>query len=363
MKTGPILLLVLLLGGFAVYLPNSTRSLNPQTLVASGQAIPISSCQVLNTPGATYTLTANATGSPVPFPPGSLTCFLISSNGITFDLNGFNINPRNDASGIVVNASSDVISGPGTISPLLPFGTAIALVNGSDDTVRDVTMGLGFVGIRVDNSPNDLIEDNTITSVVVMGIDVTNSPGTRIVGNNITVGSLIVSPGRVTGILFSNSPNSLALGNTVEGTGNALVLDASSSHTLVIGNNLSSNLGSGLVSLSNSNIILGNVADGNSANGISLAGSSNLVAFNRADNNRLRGIGLGNVCSDSQVSFPSGDNNLIVLNSAGGTFPNSTIAEFPAFFWDGQGKGNMWLFDSSGGQPVPVTPPAGYTEC
>ncbi len=98
-------------------------------------------------------------------------------------------------------------------------------------------------------------------------------------------------------------------------------------------------------------------------NGISLAGSSNLVAFNRADNNRLRGIGLGNVCSDSQVSFPSGDNNLIVLNSAGGTFPNSTIAEFPAFFWDGQGKGNMWLFDSSGGQPVPVTPPAGYTEC
>jgi len=129
---------------------------------------------------------------------------LISANGITFDLNGFNINSRNGANGIVVNASSDVISGPGSISPLLPFGTAIGLVNGSGNTVRDVTMGLGFVGIRVDNSPSALIEDNTITTVVVMGIDVTNSPGTRIVGNNITAGSLLVSPEKVTGILLSN---------------------------------------------------------------------------------------------------------------------------------------------------------------
>ncbi len=345
-----LLLLITVIVGLSSIPLDGLRSEVSSNPATAETAIPLSSCKLLNTPGANYVLEGNLTGREGFFDDLPV-CILISADAVKLNLNGFSI--VSDGNGIVVNASNDVITGPGTVSTLLGR-TDIIIENGSQTTVRSLTLGLGLVGINATDSAGDLFENNNIASVANYGIFVNGGDGTRIIRNNITANPLISHPANLMGISLSSSPHSLVLDNTVERAGTGIFLDGLSGHSLIGWNDLSFNAWSGLVSLSSSTMILANTFDAN-AYGVQVAGSSSLVAFNQADNNILRGIALGNVCQGNQPSVESGNNNLIVLNEAKGTFP--------AFFWDGQGTGDKWILNSDSGQPIPLTPPTAPLEC
>ncbi len=103
---------------------------------------------------------------------------MIAANGIRLNLNGFSIQGDN---AVIVNASNVRINGPGTISAL-PFGPAVSIVNGTRNTLKDVTIAESFVGVNILNSNDNLIEGNAISSTAVFGIRVLGGTGNRITG-------------------------------------------------------------------------------------------------------------------------------------------------------------------------------------
>lgn len=155
--------------------------------------------------------------------------------------------------------------------------------------------------------------------------------------------------------MLTDAPHSIVVRNIVDRVGNGIVLDSTSGRSIIAGNQFSFNLQSGLVAFSGSNIILLNRANNNTVNGFSVAGSSNILFLNKANYNGQRGIGLDNVCPASGASFPSGNGNILIRNVA----KNNSID----FFWDGQGIGNLWLFDVNNLQRVPTTPPTAPIQC
>src|SRR5215510_2976509 len=72
------------------YHPNSANPVVPPRNASHGSSVPISSCGVLDSPGTTYSLSNDISGG-LPSGPGINTCFLITQNGITLNLNGFRI--------------------------------------------------------------------------------------------------------------------------------------------------------------------------------------------------------------------------------------------------------------------------------
>lgn len=138
---------------------------------------------------------------------------VITASGVTIDLNGFQIETRNNGAGrgIFIDGATGVTVKNGRVGS---FNANVMLHNAINVTVQDLQIvGAGLapsggpaeIGINIINSRGALIKGNTITSVN-LGIFVRggNSTGNRITENNIIGGA--VPANNLLGVCYNPAP-------------------------------------------------------------------------------------------------------------------------------------------------------------
>ena len=139
---------------------------------------------------------------------------VITASGVTIDLNGFQVETRNNGvgRGILIDGATGVTIKNGRVGS---FMANVMLLNSTNVTVQDMQIvGAGLapsggpseIGINIINSRAALIKGNTISSVN-LGIFVRggNSTGNRITENNIVGGA--VPANNLLGVCYNPAPN------------------------------------------------------------------------------------------------------------------------------------------------------------
>lgn len=138
---------------------------------------------------------------------------VITASGVTIDLNGFQVETRNNGvgRGILIDGATGVTIKNGRVGS---FNANVMLLNAINVTVQDLQIvGAGLapsggpseIGINIINSRGALIKGNTITSVN-LGIFVRggNSTGNRITENNLIGGA--VPANNLLGVCYNPAP-------------------------------------------------------------------------------------------------------------------------------------------------------------
>lgn len=141
-------------------------------------AIPVCSCQDLNTPDAYYYLTEDLLGDEV-----TAKCISIKANGITFDGQGYSIKNPNLEDAVIYSEVNNAtimncdVTASSIYDPAVTngWGKGIYILDGNSNKVVNNTVTDTFWGIIVDVGNNNSIWNNTIEE---------NAKGIHITGNN-----------------------------------------------------------------------------------------------------------------------------------------------------------------------------------
>ncbi|MFX0183637.1 MAG: nitrous oxide reductase family maturation protein NosD [Candidatus Hodarchaeota archaeon] len=180
------------------------------------------------------------------------------------------------------------------------YGPGIYCYGVRNGEFRNNTLYNNNEGIKLENSNNNIVENNTVYDNVQDGITIGSDKGSS---NNIILNNTVYNNGW-TGIKLLASSEKNIIDNNIISNNNEFGIWLSS-ETGILQNNKMSNLPS-------NNIIANNTIYANSWGGISLESSDNNIIFNNSVfNNEPNGINLG---SDGLL-HESSDNNTILNNS------------------------------------------------
>jgi Periplasmic copper-binding protein (NosD) len=194
---------------------------------------------------------------------------VITASGVTIDLNGFQVETRNNGvgRGILIDGATGVTIKNGRVGS---FNANVMLLNSTNVTVQDLQIvGAGLapsggpseIGINIINSRAALIKGNTISSVN-LGIFVRggNSTGNRITENNIVGGA--VPANNLLGVCYNPAPNAgtaaprgdLIYNNHIARFGYAFALSEMSIYNVIRDNTFASFIGG----IRETNLLVGN---------------------------------------------------------------------------------------------------------
>jgi parallel beta-helix repeat protein len=251
------------------------------------------------------------------------TGLIIGADNITVDLNGHTIDGTNQKSGIENEKHANVTIMNGTITDFRAEG--VSLFGARDNVLRNLTVrriGAGCrqgdicAGLFLMNCPQNTIQDNVISNEVqafqVSGIDVYNSPGARVERNRITK-----NPGEGVSVFFS--PQTVVVGNELDGNRNGIDGNTGSDSILVEGNRARGNRDAGIaVGAVRAAHVVGNVVADNGDDGLFLFDLRNSVARGNRASGNFTGIHLyGGQGGVAQYGGKHGSaNNRLVGNNA-----------------------------------------------
>jgi parallel beta-helix repeat protein len=165
-----------------------------------------------------------------------------STDNNTYTLTG---NITADADGIVIERDNIVLDGAGYTVTGSGNGNGTMLTNGSNVTVRNMTIENFDYGICLTSSSNNTLFSNNVMANEYDGIDLYSSSGNTLSGNKVT--NSIIEPysgdtfGETSGIgLYSSSNNILSWNNVTANTGYGIGLNYSLNNSLS-DNNLNHN--------------------------------------------------------------------------------------------------------------------------
>ena len=203
--------------------------------------------------------------------------------------------------------SSNMVDGKPVIYWINKHGEAVpsnagyvALINCSDITVKNLDLSHNGQGISLISTPNLIIAQNRITNTDT-GIFLCESSNTIVTENSLDSNGVCVEA--------HDSPATQISSNSLTRSGSGISLIGASLDSVVYGNSIIKNTGSGmwLSGISNATISHNNVSENNDT-GITLYVSyNNTVAANTITGNRRDGVGLweegsGNMISENLVA-------------------------------------------------------------
>jgi parallel beta-helix repeat protein len=144
-------------------------------------------------------------------------------DNVTYTLTG---NITSDADGIVVERDSIMVYGQGYTVQGTGSGTGITLSGRSNVTIQNTEITAFSIGIWLNSSSNDTISGNDVTANSWGGIKLENCLDINIVNNDITDNDLA-------GIWLFFSNSSLVSQNRITRTPAGIILDMSSSNTIL----------------------------------------------------------------------------------------------------------------------------------
>jgi len=151
-------------------------------------------------------------------------------------------------------------------------------IRGNDNTVKNLTITGGGIGIQVQRSTAAFIDGVTVQNVGATGIAVQGSSFARIVNstiqNNVNANGISVTENSSARIGFLTNSDTVASPNTITGNERGIVVSESSTATIV-GNTISNNASDGiLVNTVSHADIASNTIDGNGGHGINFGRNS-----------------------------------------------------------------------------------------
>ena len=218
---------------------------------------------------------------------------VVGAGNITINLNGHTIDGTNarepGTGGIATNNHANVTIENGTITDFYYAGVYLGPRNVARKlTVRKIGAGCkqgdicaGIVLVKSSGSKiANCVVSNDVRAFQVNGIDVYNSPGTRVERNRI-----LRNAGE--GLAVFGSPRTRVIGNELDGNRNGMDANNGSDSITVTGNHARGNRLAGLaVGALRGARVLGNVASGNGDDGLFLFDLRNsVVRGNRASGN------------------------------------------------------------------------------
>jgi parallel beta-helix repeat protein len=264
-------------------------------------------CRVLDQANTVYTLTRSISVNG--------TCFIISANNITLNMNGFNIT-GNITSGygvIMENYSSMTLKN----SKIYSFDYGIYLNTSSDSVLDNITINNTDEGIYLSSGSKNNILSNIITNNNYYGITLSSSSNNTF--TNITAQSDIMG-----GIYLYNSLNNNLMNLTTSNNHQGIYLYKSSNNTLT--NILANNNSDGIYFASSSNNLLINLTSNDNFKGVYLYFSPNNQFTSITINNNSYGIHLysnsSNIFKNGNVSSSTDYDIYLASTSVNNTFLN-----------------------------------------
>lgn len=340
----------------------------------AASAIAISTCQQLNVPGATYTLSANIASA-------NGTCINITAANVILNCQGRSITGANAAGsigiysnqagtivrrcmisgfmhGIVLNGATGATIGGSTanrntVTTTMAQGEGIWVHGGSGNSIRNniasATIG---AGIFVDGgSTSNTLTANTASSSSWFGIQIGSDSDSGTSGNTLTNNIASSSgPNALNGIGLWNSNGNTLTGNTGTTSGNpgrGIYIIASNNN--VLSNNIgrATNTANyiGVIGIdilwSSGNSITGGTADSQGGAAISIYGD----ATGAATGNTISGVTVTNPRLLVSISGPASGGNTFYQNRFDSASNSAT-----AVYVNDTSTGNTWNFLVGGAQ-------------
>jgi len=248
---------------------------------------------------------------------------------------------------IVVTADNIIIDGAGYTVQGTGSGRGIDLTGRNNVTLKNLGVTNFDYGIRLFQSSNNNIDDNTFSSNGGEGIALRFSSNNTITGNTVSNNGV--------GIYMGTSSNNTIIGNTVSNNDSGIHLASSSNNNTFTGNIVSNNDHGIYLWSSRKNTIIGNTVSNNEYGGIRLDSSSNnnTVTGNTASSNNDYGIRLdsssnntvtGNTASNNTYGIALGfsGNNALFHNNLMNNTQQVDIYPPSIHAWDDGVEGNYW---------------------
>ncbi len=255
-----------------------------------------------------------------------LQSLFISLGTLTGALEGLDIDATGAGCGIYIGNCSAVIirncnvHGATGNDGTYYWNAGIAIYNTPNTIVENNNVSNNGFGIMINASSNVITKNNTVTGNSAIGIYVMNSGNNRIESN-------VASSNTGGGIFLASSNNNYIVNNVASSNGADGIHVESANNNFIENNTASSNVGDGIeVKKSNNNHIEFNVANSNYNGIVILDSNTNDVQNNTANSNLNCGFYINgsesNIVSSNTAN--SNKNGIYIYDSSANTFTGNT---------------------------------------